>query len=247
MRFCEIVCMLRARVPNTRKALEICLQDTARKLMREDNAPVPDNIARHFSSNNSRIEQLRLEGNLKFYHLVEEGLVIASIDPHRSILMMPQIVQSMKPYITRFFQKSFLHNRTEIDFVTSDNPIVFFNRTNKVDTQPFCRDADDNFEFIFPITRRIAFYHNTKEKIADEHRPVISSKTVRNINSLIAQFADRFVLGSSANEIKLAENYLNTCPVPDLAQSLVLPDEIIRLTYKFGMPTTLPKWKYNFD
>ncbi len=191
--FCEMICTLRARVPNTRKALEVCLQDTARKLMREADEPVPDEIARLFSTKNSRIARLQSEGALRLHHLVDEKLIVVPIDPHHSLSFMPQIVQSMKPYLGRFFRKSFLHNKTKIDFITSDNPIVFFNRVGKADPKPFCQDADGNFQFIFPITRRIVFYHNTKEQVIDDHRHVRSEKTVNNINRLVAQFADRYI------------------------------------------------------
>jgi Protein of unknown function (DUF4238) len=245
--FIQILCMLRSRVPSTRKAIELCLQETSRGLHGGYDEPIPETIANLFSSQNDRIKELQAKGTLRFHHLLDEKLIRISIDPHRSIVMMPQIVDSMRPIVGRLFQKSFLHNRTETKFLSSDNPVVFFCRSKDSEITPYKVDGDGDFELIFPITKDVVFYHNTKEKVGTIHRNIWSKKTAEKINRIIAQFADRFVIGSNQEVATVAKEFIDNCPTPDLAKSLVVPEGIVRLDYIFGKPSKLPSWQYDFE
>ncbi len=246
--FVEILSMLRVRIPNARKALEACLQDLVIKWVEHLNDLVPPDVANSFAKLRASVGSKAKVGELRLKDLIDEGLVKVPIDPHRSISLMPQLVRRLEPLLGQMKYRSFLHNATEVEFITSDNPVVIYRKTGDPERpEPYPERRESGFCVLFPVTSRIAFFYDSSEGRQNFYRSIRSIKTVRKINSLVAMFADRFIVGGNRQAIGSLDGILNICPVPDFAGSVVLPDQVVKLVYKFGTPIKLPNWKYSWQ
>ena len=81
--------------------------------------------------------------------------MVVSIDPHRSIHAMADFAKAMNGVI-QAVGFEILENRTDVGFITTDNPVIYFDPTiSDVSVQPYniSRDRMD-IEFMFPLTRR---------------------------------------------------------------------------------------------
>lgn len=246
--FVECLAMLRTRVPNTRKALEGCLRSSVRERAAVVREPPPTILVEAFKRQleKSNSEHKNVEATLE--NMIDHGFISVSVDPHRSLVLMPQMVRKIAPLLASMKCRSFLHNKTDLNFITNDNPVIFYKKTDvELHPQPYPDENEEEFCLVFPISPRIAFYYNSKEEKRKHHRPIYSIKTVEKINSLVALFADRFVVGSTRGSVEVFGGIENICPVPDFEKSAVLPDLILNLTYKFGEPLKMEDWKHDFQ
>ena len=232
---------LRVRVPNTRKAVEHCLRTKVWSAAEDLGEPVPPDIVRKFAIAHP---ELLLQSSVTLKMLIEAGAVIVSIDPHRSIHAMPALARHFSTILARTRGVSLLHNRTPVDFVTSDNPIIFLSREGgAVLPYPF---EPQSLEYLFVITPRLAAYFNSAERQTREHRDLWSEKTARKINDLVAQFADRFVVGQMEGLGDWLDKW-RLAPTPDIGRSVVTEEGHCMLQYEFGQPLHMPAWATDFS
>jgi Protein of unknown function (DUF4238) len=221
--FLQCLIMLRVRVPNARKAIEACLRHSVR-------------------------EAAELVDDPKLKDLIDAGSIKISVDPHRSIGLMSQLAQTMGSMLGRMRSRSFLHNKTSTQFITSDNLMVIYQNSKNSDRpEPYPTAENSDFSILFPLTPQIAFYYDSSQAKRLQHRTVRSPKTVQKMNSLIALFADRFIVGSNSGAVDMLRNIANVCPIPDFARSIVMPDRIHQLSYAYGSPVQMDGWKYEFQ
>lgn len=242
--------MLRSRVPNTRKAIEACLQASVKNALDELDEEVPNSLIAPFSKANSNVTKLERDGQLTMSKLVDLGLLNVGIDPHRSLHLMPNVIISLSAVLGRMKCRSFLHNKTGTDFISSDNPVIFFPKEHdrNKNPQPFNVNSEDDFVFIFPVSPKIIQYYDSTETKRNEHRYVRSAKTVAKINTDIAFFADRFVISNDKNQLGVAKPFLNKAPIPNFEHSNVHPGGLVDLRYTYGDAIkSLPNWKYDFS
>lgn len=246
--FIECLAMLRTRVPNARKALEACLRYSVRQTADELNDIPPVEIVEAFKKHLHKKFPLSEPVEPTLANLIDFGFIKVGIDPHRSLVLLPQLALKLGPLLGSMKCRSFLHNKTDQNFITSDNPVIFYEKTaNTQQSSPYPQEDAEHFCLIFPITPKVTFYYDSKEMKRIQHRPIFSIKTVHKINSMIALFADRFIVGSTQNSLENLKGIENICPVPDLEKSEVLPVRILRIVYKYGEPIKMDGWKYDFQ
>ena len=82
-----------------------------------------------------------------------------AIDPHHSIHSMPTFLRAMGEVLNRV-GLGILHNVTDVPFITSDNPVVYFDpRTSEEELLPYTLDrAGGPVVLCFPISPRLMLY-----------------------------------------------------------------------------------------
>ena len=246
--FFETLVMLRVRVPNARKAVEACLRKSVEESSDFEIQDIPPELSSQITNTSKKLNEKLLSGSLTMKDLIEEKIIDVSIDPHRSIGLISQHIDSLSPTLRVMKYRSFLHNSTKTKFYTSDNPVLIYRQSSRdKNPDPYPWQVTTDFCICFVLSPSIAFYYNSREKSQPEHRNIRSENTVRKINKLVALFADRFVVCSTR---ELAENFKDTkniCPVPDFSNCQVDPEFITKLAFEFGGPIKMSKWKYDFQ
>ena len=129
----EFILLQHVRVPASRNATEARLAAEVRQLMTTMHAngqlpPMP----------------LQLEGHL--------DNVVVSIDPHKSIHGMVDDIQAAHNVFDRI-GLCVVHNRTKTPFLTSDNPVMWFDPTQQLENQePYGVRLDGPVQLVFPIS-----------------------------------------------------------------------------------------------
>jgi hypothetical protein len=188
-----------------------------------------------------------------FSDLVDAEIVNIRVDPHRALISMPLLIRSIPLFKTGFAfgMPGFLHNQTALDFIFSDNPIVFFEDSRVWErSTPYRVRSDQNFIFIFPISPRIDMMNSSSNKNIMMHRDLNNSSEISAINRIVAKYSYRFVASNSSYlSIKYGEKFANVCPRPDFRKSKVLPEGYVEeISYKFGEPRPLNnEWTYDFE
>ena len=101
---------------------------------------------------------------------------------------------------TRFI---FLENISEIDFITSDQPLI----NNKID------QLNDNgtiaqMEIYYPITPRIAIIIHYQEQNEKYRKILLNSSDVKNYNNTIFNHSNEFIFASSTEQLIEYKNCL---------------------------------------
>jgi hypothetical protein len=237
--FIEVLCMNRARVPTTRKAIEYCLRHIVRAAEHAPLDDLPDSIRSLAMSKGAG-------PNPTMQQLIDHGIIEVSIDPHRSLWLLPQYIHSLSATIATMKSRSFLHNETKTPFLTSDNPVLIYRRMEGGIIVPYPWKVVSDFCIYFPLSPKVAFFYDSREEPRAQHRRVFSEKTVHKLNRLAIGFADRFVIGSEAHKRLYSDFAQNLSPVPDIDNCEVGPERVIRLEFKFGEAIQMKPWKYDF-
>lgn len=244
----EFVISMRVRVKNTLKAASRLLQEMAELGIGEADEPLPEDVLQFFRTAAPDLRPREGRANILASDLIQAGLLEVAVDPHRALTALPYLVQSTMPVFARVGLLSFLHNKTNLDFITSDNPCIYFFRRESGELDPYSVSPTGDFEFYFPLTPRLAIRSATFSKRSVVHRDEHSSSVVGQLNLLVAQFADRYLISGSPIDADLASAFPDVCPVPDLSRSVALPTgEVFSIAYQWGKPIrTFPKWDYGF-
>ena len=176
---------------------------------------------------------------------MDAGIIKVSVDPHRSIHSMPYLARDFARIIDRAQGASVLHNQTDVDLISSDNPVIYFNRSPSITPYPVA--PDDTFEYLFVLTPRMAVYFASNERPRNPHRSLRSSATALKINELVARFSDRFLIASSERVLAPLIGFYTNAPVPIADKSIVIKSGQCLLHYEFGPPLQLPKWTGGFE
>jgi hypothetical protein len=176
--------------------------------------------------------------------LIDCGLVYVPIDPHRALAAMPSLVISTAPYLARAGALEIVRNESGVDFITSDNPVIYFTREGD-NIVPYPTGSADHFELLVPLTPKLAVWSSTGERRVSQ-RTETNPQAVSGFNELVALFADRFVVSREPLPIPQFRPYANICPVPNLATSQVLASgDVISIGYQLGSPIKdLPTFEY---
>jgi hypothetical protein len=240
----QFICLMRVRVPNTLKAVSKLLIDLATDALQRTNTPVPPDVLSAFLEVDPNLAA-QSGDQIVAADLLAAGMTQISVDPHRSLTALPLLVRSMLPVVGRRGLLSYVHNKTSLEFVTSDNPVVYAHHS--IDALPYMVGLGD-FDFFFALSPILAISFSTLAKGRPVHRNEFSEKVVRRLNDRTIKFADRYVVARSKVEAEALSPYRDVCPVPDLAASEVLgTGDVVNIGYRWGPPIrSLPKWQYEF-
>ncbi|WP_123147817.1 DUF4238 domain-containing protein [Mesorhizobium delmotii] len=169
--------IMRTRVPATRDRIALILEAKLRSQCQvlEEIGKLPPGLERY-------------AGQL--------DTVPVGINPHETLLAMED---EFKTFGDLCFRLGFevLHNRTDIPFLTSDNPVCTYeSRESLLARTPY--DHSGDIELIFPLTARMLVRGSSKRQpfnVISRHRDVTDPRKVRRFNRTIAQFAYRMTLG----------------------------------------------------
>lgn len=241
--FIEFLLSMRCRVPNALRAVMQLLRDSVAQVSDQISEPVPDALVTAYNKATGN-----LSNSIGMQDILDAGIVQIGIDPHTAILSMNHIIQGMSPIMDRLNVPTFLHNKTDVDFISSDNPVCYFLAGANLDCiVPYDVKKSDEFELIFPITPRVAMCVDSRRKTFAQHRDTFSRKTITRVNEVIALFADRYVFNRQGNIEALVSKYSGRGPVPDLDRSIVGDGFVHRIGYKIGQPSPFSNtWDYQF-
>lgn len=169
--------------------------------------------------------------------------VIVSIDPHRSLMAMIGGLEHMAALLRRL-HFDVLHNATAVPFLTSDNPVLFFDAAlPRMHIQPYPdADACRRFELLFPLTPTMLLRGRLRPvRQGIVHRTIADPAIVGRANALVARFAYRFVFASAPGQEALVERHAALSPVPRFDDAATGSDGFA-FEMMFGDRPDKPRW-----
>lgn len=226
----EFMTLQRVRVPAARDVIEAALartvKDTMKIMLANGTLPPPP----------PGLEEL-------------PNLAEVAIDPHRSIHAMAAQIQGMGKLFSRI-GLSAVHNSTGRPFLTSDNPVIWFDPSVAFEEQhPYAVDPIDGPVFLlFPVSPRLALIGSTENKASFGehgllHGDMAGGEQVALINAQICRFAHEAIIANGPGQEEIVEEFAELSPVHD-AFSVPLAMGIATVHRQvFGKRRPKPKWK----
>lgn len=172
-----------------------------------------------------------------------------AIDPHHSIHSMPTFVSAMGQVLDRMGY-CILHNTTEVPFITSDNPVIYFDpRNDEEDLLPYTLDREGGpVVLCFPITPRLMLYGHSsiRERFCYDgmrHSDFAEIDSVHIMNRQTSRFAYRVVFADQAGFEELVRQHAHQSPVVKSTISRQGRRTLVSHQTVFGKREPRPKWK----
>ncbi len=165
------------------------------------------------------------------------------INPHQTLLAM---CDEFKAFGDLCFRLGFevLHNRTNIPFLTSDNPVCSYDPRQPLPARtPY--DHSGEIELIFPVTAWMLARGSSKRRpfnAISRHREITDKQVVRRFNRTIAQFAYRMTLGRDRSSDQLVRAH--AAAVPTIKTKIRRQEKDIQILWwhVFGPRPTLAQY-----
>lgn len=219
----------RARVPAARDACEKVLADGVKAFTRQMDAagklPPPP------------------EG---FENILDQ--VDVAIDPHQSIHAMVNIIKGIGELLNRI-GIGVLHNITKVPFLTSDNPVIWFDPSlPEGEMRPYTVRLNGQIVLIFPVAPDLMIYgHSTKrEQFARYglcYGELDDVAIVKEMNQQICRFAYESVYSSKSGVGNLVKKYANVSPVIQSETISTSSGQFFHSQFVWGQRTRKPKWE----
>ncbi|RMB55851.1 uncharacterized protein DUF4238 [Sphingomonas sp. PP-CE-3A-406] len=141
-----------------------------------------------------------------------------TIDPQKSLEIMARALNDMgKLFATLSFDV--LHNASDHAFLTSDNPVIYYDpRVPTPAMRPYkiAQDAG-RIELLFPVTTRMVLRGRSRPRRPDiGHRTITDRKAIARINRLICRFGYHTIFASGTREASLIAGTAEQSPVAQL-------------------------------
>jgi hypothetical protein len=167
-----------------------------------------------------------------------------SIDPHMSLRGIPETLR----HVEDVFEKStffLLHNTSGAPFLTSDNPVAWFDPTVSPEhLLPYVHMPDGHVLLLFPVTPWLIVFGGTGYDTGDwNHIDLPDPRSVATINETICRFAYEWVFAQSRDFGALIERHAALSPVMS-TRATVAPDgtPVMHWHWVFGERRKKPKW-----
>ena len=175
--------------------------------------------------------------------------VQVAIDPHKSIHSMVAMMQGMEKLYSMLGLAA-VHNATSRPFLTSDNPVLWFDPSLPFDYQrPYTINPDTGPVFlVFPVSPTLALVGTTEYKEAYGvhgllHSDVPNETWVDLINAQVCRFGYEAVIAQSRGQEDVVAAYAGVSPVHE-AVSLPMAKGMATIhRYVFGPRPVKPKWR----
>jgi hypothetical protein len=184
-----------------------------------------------------------------------EGLSLAeavevSIDPYRSIQNMPSIMSGVGQ-ILDWIGLSVLHNKTDIPFITSDNPVIYLDPTVRREAvQPYNIDRErKDIVFLFPVSPTMMLFGTSEmredfKKCGVLHgRDFDNPRLVQELNRDVCRFAYKAVFSKNDDIGSLVREHAGTSPVIKLDTLPMGGGNLTVGRHVFGERVEKPKWR----
>lgn len=227
----QFIALQRARVPASRDASEAVLaqtvKDTMKVMLANGDLPPPPP---------------------EFEELPDQ--VQVAIDPHRSIHAMVATMEGMAQ-LYPMLGLSAVHNATARPFLTSDNPVLWFDPSLPFEAQrPYTVDSGRGPVFLFfPVSPALALIGSTEYKESFSrhgllHSDVPNEAWVESLNAQVCRFAYEAVIARSAGQEKVIAAYASISPIHEALPLHVGKGVVTLHRQAFGPRVIKPKWRY---
>ena len=179
-------------------------------------------------------------------NLIEEMEI--SIDPHRSIHAMKAIMHGIGELVDSVGW-AIVYNKTAIPFLTSDNPVAWYDSALPFAEQnPYSIRLDGSIAVQFPISPKMLLLGATEYR-DDFIRNGLASVEVSDIewieviNAQTCRFGYEAVISPSRCQGELIGYYSDISPVHEVESVSNENQNLLLHRYVFGARTKKPKWK----
>lgn len=171
-----------------------------------------------------------------------------AINPHESIHAIPGLVGGMSTILETIGLVA-LHNKTDIPFLTSDNPVIWFDPSiPEAKMQPYVCQPGGQVVLLFPIAPDCIVYGDPSMQMqfashGFEHSDLSNRQNVKMINRHICRFAYDAVFAQQSGYQELICKYADVSPVLEVLRLPAAQGEALVLwSYVFGSRKKKPKW-----
>jgi hypothetical protein len=215
--------LMRVRVPAARDMVEVLLAEQVKAL------------ARHLD------QQGMLSPKPAGHEDILDHLNVA-IDPHQSLHAMPSLALGFG-FVLDHLSFQVLHNATDISFLTSDNPVVYFDPTvPEASVLPYrVQPPTGPIELVFPIDPETVLRGLTGPP-GLHHITITDRQSVKRINRFVARFGYRFVFSRDRAHEALIAKHAGTSPVMEVSGLSGPTGGAPACGYVFGVRPNKPKW-----
>jgi hypothetical protein len=224
----QFIALQRVRVPASRDLVEAVLaqtaKDTLHTLMASGRVPPPPPGLEDLPN------QLRV-----------------AIDPHRSILAMVTMLEGMGQLFSHVGLVA-VHNDTDVPFLTSDNPVLWFDASLPFEEQrPYTIQLGGPILLLFPVSPKLALVGSTQHAerfLANglQHSDVTDVSMVNEFNRQVCRFAYEAVIARETGWENLVAEYAAVSPVHE-AVSIPMASGLATIhRMSFGPRSAKPKF-----
>lgn len=195
--------------------------------------------------------QLQADGKLPappkgFEDIFDHAVV--SIDPHQSIHAMVHIIRAMGEVFDRI-GLVVLRNVTGVDFVTSDNPVIYFDpATSSDDMLPYTLQQTRNAVLMMPVSPTLMIYGTSwdKSRFASEglgYGDLDDVAKVRMMNETVIRFGYSAIFARGQPDLEIVRKHAPFSPVLKAEQVIKDGKQRVWISNVFGPRLPKPKWK----
>lgn len=218
----DFIALQRARVPATRDAMETARGGQVKAVLRSMDAAG------------------RLPPRPKGYeHILNLDQIDVAIDPYQSLLYLESIIEGVYRLLNKV-GLSIFHNKTEIPFLTSDNPVVWFDPlVSESDMKPYSWRPEGSVLLLFPLTPNCIIYgeRSLREQFESSgvvHVDLTNPDFVTKMNRQICRFAYEAIFAQKRGQESLIEEFSDVSPVLKTTRVPAKRGEFIVTSYVFG-------------
>lgn len=225
----NFMALQRARVPACRDAVELVLAATVKTLAKK----------------------MYLDGKLPALPKGSENLLDKmeiSIDPHQSIHAMVSIIKGIGQIIDSVGWVVF-HNNTSRPFLTSDNPVAWFDSSLPFSQQkPYTINPSGPMVVQFPISPKILLigaseYRANFIRQGLVHADTSSDEWVEHVNAQTCRFGYEAVISNTESQSELIAEFSDISPVHVSDSVTIKNASAIFHSFEFGSRRKKSKWK----
>lgn len=225
----QFMALQQARVPASRDATEAVLSENVR------------------STINAMLKTGKLPPPSQGLEDILDSVEI-SIDPHQSIHAMVKTMEVMATIFNKIGLAA-VHNDTSTPFLTSDNPVAWFDPTVPFELQqPYRLKQDGKILLIFPVSPTVLLlgsteYQKTFATHGLIHTEAISKEWVEQINAQTCRFGYEAVISQHPGQEELIEEFAALSPVHQTTGINLGRSELTLPQFVFGPRAKKPKWR----
>ena len=170
-----------------------------------------------------------------------------AIDPHQSIHGMVSVIQGIAQVFDRIGICA-MHNKTDVSFLTSDNPVIWFDPSvQDSDLRPYVLQPDGPVVLLFPVSPSLIIYGDSsrRDQFASEGLGIadlVDSSFVETINRQVCRFAYEAIFARASGHERLIREHAALSPVPKFERIPAGKGENVAFQMVFGKRERKPKW-----
>jgi hypothetical protein len=173
--------------------------------------------------------------------------VEVAIDPHHSIHAMPSQLRETGKLLDRL-GLTILHNTTTTRFLTSDNPVAYFDPAVAEDAlRPYDLTSKGDVILLFPISPSLMLFGDSRlrQPLIDRglhHADLNDAELVHEMNKVVCRFAYTAVFSLEQGCEALVRRYADKSPVVKSKIIAGRNGDVLLHESHFGKREPKPKW-----